>query len=188
MVKKRYYLMRHGRSEANEAGLIISNPETGCRDWGLTPEGEEQVRHSLKKSRLPEGCRIISSDFTRARETAVLAASLLQLPPPRLDIRLRERFFGDFEAQDHKHYQDVWDKDALDESHGFWNVESPRSVYERTSSLIMELEKEQETSSYLLVSHGDVLQILLCWFQSVSPRNHRSLKHLETAEIRPIDL
>jgi len=188
VVKKQYFLMRHGRSKANDAGLIISDPEAGCRDWGLTPEGEEQVRLSLEKSPLPVNCSIISSDFRRARETAELAASILQLPPPRLDMRLRERFFGDFEAKSNRHYQDIWDKDLLDENHHYRNVESPQQVMERGSDLIKELEQEEEAQSYLLVSHGDALQILLCWFQSVSPRMHRSLKHLETAEIRPIDL
>lgn len=188
MVKKCYYLMRHGRSKANDAGLIISDPETGCKDWGLSPEGREQITVALKSCALPEDLCIIASDFTRTRETAELAAELLDLAPPRLDVRLRERFFGAFEGKSNRHYQDVWDKDCLDDTHREWNVESARSVMDRTSALIKELEEEKEHSSYLLVSHGDALQILLCWFQSVPPEKHRELKHLETGEIRPIDL
>ena len=68
----RYFLMRHGESEANVADLIISYPETGCKRYGLSKQGRQQVRLSALESGLGSDTLIISSDFLRARETATL--------------------------------------------------------------------------------------------------------------------
>ncbi|MFO0765063.1 MAG: hypothetical protein U0487_03400 [Patescibacteria group bacterium] len=40
-----YYVMRHGESVLNRAGLLQSDPEEGqYESLGLTPQGEEQVK------------------------------------------------------------------------------------------------------------------------------------------------
>ncbi len=40
--------------------------------------------------------RVLTSDFTRARETAAIVHTALRLPVPvETDLRLRERFFGE---------------------------------------------------------------------------------------------
>ena len=42
-LKNRYFAMRHGQSEANAAGIIVSDPANGCPRYGLTPLGRQQV-------------------------------------------------------------------------------------------------------------------------------------------------
>lgn len=183
-MKNRYFLMRHGKSNANLAGIILSDPEEGTRLWGLCEEGREQIRRSLTDSPFSRKPDIICSDFTRTVETAELVAALLQAPEPRSDTRLRERFFGSWEKTDHSNYEMVWADDRLDGEHRNGGVESAREVQERTSSLILELEQIYSGREFLLVSHGDALQILQTWFLGVDPSRHRELEHLETAEIR----
>ena len=41
--------MRHGESEANVAGVIVSDPEQGCHGYGLTEKGRLQVLHSVAR-------------------------------------------------------------------------------------------------------------------------------------------
>jgi probable phosphoglycerate mutase len=58
----------------------------------------------------------------------------------------------------------------------------------RTSALIAELENQSNGVTYLLISHGDALQILQAAFYRRSAAHHRQLPHLQTAEIRRFEL
>lgn len=188
-LKNAYFGMRHGQSLANTQSLIVSKPENGISAYGLSEEGEEQVRKSINKAiadnRLDERLHIISSDFKRARETAEIAQALLGVQREiQLDSRLRERDFGDFELKTNDFYERSWQQDAIDPSHTLHNVESAESVMERSSALIMSLERTYQGERFLLVAHGDTLQILQTAFLKVSASKQRKMKHLETAEIR----
>ena len=93
--------MRHGESTANVEGIIVSTPENGIENYGLTDKGREQVVQSIEtaiaEKLLDENTRIISSDFKRTYETAEIANQILggkYLIEP--EPRLRERDFGNF--------------------------------------------------------------------------------------------
>ncbi len=187
-LKNSYLGVRHGQSLANCQSLIVSKPENGISAYGLSDAGKDQVRKSMNRAiadgRLDGKIRIISSDFKRARETAEIAHVMLGAQREiQLDSRLRERDFGDFELQSNHLYETAWQEDARDPSHTLNNVESADSVIERTSSLIMSLEKAYQGERFLLVAHGDTLQILQTAFLKISASKQREMKHLETAEI-----
>ncbi len=55
---------------------------------------------------------------------------------------LCERFFGDFELSSNIHYQTVWDNDAVSSTHTIDSVESPNTVMERATSLVLSLEED----------------------------------------------
>lgn len=80
-LKNAYYILRHGQSLANIRDLIISHPENGIDDFGLSDAGREQVYGAF--SRYPDAkdlnrdTLIHSSDFLRARHTARIAAEVL---------------------------------------------------------------------------------------------------------------
>ena len=116
----------------------------------------------------------------------------LQYDGFKLETRLRERFFGDFNGKSDVHYQDVWDIDCQDANHNEFNCESVNSVVKRTSELVLEIDNELEKSSQpckvILVAHGDVLQILQTAFIRKDGSVHRSLEHLETATVRQLKL
>jgi glucosyl-3-phosphoglycerate phosphatase len=191
-LKNRYFIQRHGKSEANLLGIILSDPTEGVPKYGLTDEGRAQVRASaeqaLAKGLLGAETIIISSDFKRAIETARITQEVLGAGPVTLTDRLRERSFGLHEGKSNERYQLVWDDDAKDPTHTIESVESVESVLERATSIILEQEEVCEEKTFLLVSHGDTLQILQTAFTSLGGAKHRSLPHLETAEIRELKL
>ena len=41
--------MRHGQSEANAQGIIVSDPKIGCFRYGLTALGREQAGAAAKR-------------------------------------------------------------------------------------------------------------------------------------------
>ncbi len=187
-----YYVLRHGNSLANDEELIISHPAHGVAQYGLSEEGRRQVASTitaaLRNHVLDRTTLIVASDFARTRESAEIAGTLLGTQDIILTPKLRERFFGTWEKQHHRNYQHVWDADVLDGAHKQNEVESTREVAARTISLIRDLEKAYSGRNILLVSHGDALQILQTAFERVDPARHRLLPHLETGQIRKLEL
>ena len=187
-LNNQYFALRHGESIANQKGLIVSSPENGIKNYGLSETGRKQIETSVRgNDKVKNVTQVISSDFLRTVESAAIAHQCLHSETEiQYDKKLRERFFGDHELQDNSFYQKVWDDDQLDSSHTNNNVESADAVMERTTSLVMILENEFNGESFLLVSHGDALQILQAAFRKTSASLHRSLPNLDTAEIREL--
>ncbi|MBN1500132.1 MAG: histidine phosphatase family protein [Spirochaetes bacterium] len=184
-LKNRYFAFRHGESEANTEGIIISNPETGIYEYGLSSNGRKQVQNSIENSILPDSdTKIYSSDFKRAVETAEIIKSILNVSEINISHLLRERFFGEFEKTSNKNYDKVWSEDRKNPDHNLWKVESVNSVLSRTSELIITLESRFSNMNIILVSHGDALQILQTFFLQTEAARHRDVEHLETAELR----
>ena len=102
------------------------------------------------------------------------------------DATHRQRFFGELERSSSDNYAGVWSKDAVDAGHSQNGVEPAVSVVQRACDLLLEIEKAHARTTVLLVAHGDVLQLLQTAFRGVPPERHRTLTHLETAEIREL--
>jgi len=187
-----YYALRHGRSLANRADLIVSDPADGVPQYGLTDEGRAQVARAVEDARqqygLDHSTLIVSSDFARARETAEIAARLLGVREIATTPQLRERFFGTWDKQSTSNYQNVWRDDFTNPDHKHNGVESTSEVLSRTTALIRALEEAYSGRNILLISHGDSLQILQTAFQRVASSHHRLLSHLDTGEIRQLKL
>lgn len=184
-LKNRYYIVRHGRSKANEAGIILSTPADGTAEWGLTAEGIRQAEQAAESCGLPPETVIYSSDFCRAKETAeIIHAGINASAGMTLSTNLRERFFGSWDKTPDSNYHEVWKGDRISGDNTENNVESPNQVFSRIIGLISDLEQQHTGQVILLVSHGDALQILQTGFAGIPAHQHRSLPHINTAEIR----
>lgn len=190
VLKNRYFLMRHGQSLANEAGIIVSDPNNGVEGYGLSDKGRHQVAESINYAREVLGfgpsLLIVSSDFLRCRETAELVSITFGTSNVELEPRLRERFFGELELGPNDTYERVWKKDTLNDKTGSVGAESAQDTLNRGLAVLHDLEEQFSNETILLVSHGDTLQILLTAFHDLNPGRHRELPLLETAEIRPV--
>ena len=181
----RFSVMRHGQSKANVAGIIVSRIESDRRgDYGLSELGRQQALAAARRCGLPSDTVICSSEFSRARQTAEIARVQLGAAEVAIVEALRERCFGAWEGSASANYARVWAADERDPDHADGDVESAAAVLERTTALIVELDRRYSSRDILLVSHGDPLQILQAGFLQIDPSRHRSLPALETAEIR----
>lgn len=178
-----YLLMRHGESEANVTGVIVSDPKIGCEGFGLTEHGVKQITASVHGFTGEAITRIVCSDFLRTLQTAQLVADILNLPKPEQEKGLRERFFGKWDGMSAEHYQNIWQRDEMEDQSDD-GVESPEAVLQRGFQVIEKLEQRYQNQVVLVVSHGDLLQILSTAFAGKSPKKHRSLPHHQTAEIK----
>ena len=193
-MKNKYFILRHGQSRANVAQIILSNLEDGKKEeFTLTKEGENQVKVSVENAKkvgwLDKKTIIYSSPFSRCKKTAEIAKEILGVNDDIIfDDRLRERWFGEHEQTHSSAYQKIWDADKVNSEHKEFGVESAKEVQERTLLLIKDLENKYKNKNILLISHGDVLQILQTGTKNISPALHRQIKHLETGEIRELEL
>ena len=181
-----YLGLRHGESEANKAGIVLSKPAAGIPFSGLTPVGREQVRNQLAASGLGPDTRVISSDFRRARESAEIACEVLSAAPLTLEAGLRERLFGEWEGKPNSAYDEVWAVDADDPHHTRWGVESAAAVTARLTRVVAALEAQHTGATILLVAHGDPLQLLQTAFAGLDPATHRQRPHWAPGEVRPL--
>ncbi len=183
-------MLRHGESEANEAGLIVSEPAEGIKAFGLTRLGKQQVTISVHKAKvkglLDTKVIIYSSDFKRAVETASIAKEILNCEKPHLTQALRERYFGDYDKKNYKNYAKVWARDLLRTTHNKHNVENLDNILDRATGFLIDLESKYNNETILLVGHADTLQVLQTAFDGVYPSLHR-LKPLKIAEIRELE-
>ena len=197
MMKKcnnHYLIMRHGESEANVAGLIVSDPAIGCTNFGLTDAGRRQVVASIRGYQLQNSStkqvsgrpisKVICSDFLRTTETANLSTQTLFLPAPQIEAGLRERFFGDWEGKSDIHYPEIWALDNDVQTQAAQRIESVDEVRQRGLAVIEKLDAQFSEEVILLVSHGDMLQILLTAFADIPAQQHRTLPHHAQAEIK----
>ena len=113
---------------------------------------------------------IVSSDFTRTRETAEIIHQTLQPKTPlRLDTNLRERDMGDMDLLEVSktmtpNLYELWRKDEDDINTAQHNAESVATVAVRMSSAVKSVNQEFEGKVVILVSHQDPLHILHALF------------------------
>jgi broad specificity phosphatase PhoE len=130
------------------------------------------------------------------------------IQPLTFKVELRERAFGaEYEGKSSDLYGEIWEADlkalpyekyslnAKNRNGGrkvsgsdedFRGVESVNSVQERAVDLIKYLDTAYSGLRIILVCHGDVCQILQTHFAKIEPSQHRTLKHMENAELREL--
>jgi probable phosphoglycerate mutase len=194
-LRNRYYGLRHGRSVANEQGIIVSTLANGEHAYGLTELGAGQVRASIAQALhhgvLDSSTLLYTSPFLRARESAQLAAELLAqggaASAREIEIEiadeLRERDFGAHELGPDHLYPHVWALDSADPTQGADGVEPVAAVWARTRQLIERLERQHKGATLLLVTHGDTLSITRTGLAGRSLSTHHAPPLLLTGEL-----
>jgi len=193
-----FYLVRHGQSEANVEGIIVSDPSIGTTKYTLTKRGISQATRAgvkiesifssmgFQKSQVQDNLIIICSDFARTVATAKCIAKEVGLKESNVNISiaLRERYFGDLDGQKDDQYELVWKHDNDSASHSMFGSESVNSVLLRAGNLVTELNEKYTDKVIVLVAHGDVLQILRTGFESqFPPAHHRRGEALLTGSV-----
>ncbi|KAK2960476.1 putative histidine phosphatase family protein [Blattamonas nauphoetae] len=209
-----FYCLRHGTSTAISEGKIASSPAICIENYGLTPGGQEEAKQTARtfiqqnptifSQYTKDTFHILTSDFRRASETAqIFGDELSRLfqehakanPSSTQDFGfsleseplLRERWFGDLDGTSTDNYKIIWEQDNKDESIGASGSESCVEVRARMLKLLHRIVSSlDQTKQHLVIftSHGDSLQILSTIFQKIPPGQHRTLKHLNVAELR----
>lgn len=162
-------LLRHGESEGNLAGLI-----QGQSDYPLTSTGIEQA-HRLAKQWKSMGVHfdhIISSPLQRASHTAEIISSYLNIPID-FDPAWKERNFG--LLQDQRLEEIIQRVPPVDFFHPYEaigvNGESQNELFTRAGEALLNI-LHRSVGSYLIVSHGGILNKALYVIMGITPSSH----------------
>ena len=200
--KNSYIGFRHGQSHANIAGIISSDFEIGVNGpHGLTPTGETQAKGAIGElfkavggsEKFERGdVAFIASPFSRARQTAQLAATEIEKNLGRkVDIEivdgLRERYFGEFDQRALIYYNKVWPVDQIDSQNSRYGVESVADVCQRVLSVIEDCENKYSSKVLVMTSHADTLQVLNTLFSGEDPRMFAAHR-FRNCEVRELNI
>ncbi len=152
--------MRHAESEANDAGVF-----SGHSDPALTARGRSQAAALGARLSVESIDHVVSSDLTRARQTAELIATPLGLGVDA-DARFREMNYGDWEGKTSEaisaEYGTEWE--ALLKPTADFRApggESLRELRERVHAGYRDVVDRHAEETVVVVAHGNAIQMLL---------------------------
>jgi broad specificity phosphatase PhoE len=151
----RVVLLRHGETEWSASGQHTSRTDIPLTDRGraLARETAELGRRLLRDRR---PALVLTSPRARARVTAELAG----LHPDRVDDRLVEWDYGDYEGRTTSEIRreepgwSIWD-------HGAPGGETPEQVTKRADDLLADVANDLDRGDVVLIGHGHFSRALL---------------------------
>jgi len=150
----RLLLIRHGESEGNRDRVFTRSPEVP-----LTPIGRTQARATAEFVRERYAPRLlVSSPFTRARQTAEIISDVLTLPVT-IEDELRERSYGAYAGLPYETARPEFDPRA------YWHWRPPggetlEEVAARVGSALDRIAVGANHDDVVVVSHGGVMMAL----------------------------
>lgn len=161
----RFYIVRHGESEANDQGFIA-----GHLDSPLTSLGEKQAIERAKEFSHIQFGDVFASDLLRAHKTAELLTKEHQLIVKTTE-RIRERSYGKFEGTPYdlynaalselvKEYEELLEEQKLSHRLG-GEIESEQELFERLQLFLRELSVAHPGKNILVVCHGGIMREFL---------------------------
>ena len=176
------YLMGHGADPSERYG--------GWSSYGLTEKGRAQVHNAKGNLRNMGITQIYSSDLTRAKETAEIVADELSLNITYLP-QFRESnnglLAGMLKTEAAEKYPGIY-WNALDWTETWPGGESPEQFFHRIQSAWYDFKKQIGDDTVLLVSHGGVMNIIMCLEHGIPYTNKETRFQIADAEIVQIDI
>ncbi len=158
----RYFIMRHGESSNNLTETNSTVLAGAQKEHHLTEKGKADVRASAESIKGAGVTRIVSSPFTRTKETADIAAEVFGLSGDKVstDERLREIEVGVFEGKSYKEFRNYYASIGERFTKEMEGGETYADVRRRMGSLLYELESTYTDETIVIVSHGDPLWLM----------------------------
>jgi broad specificity phosphatase PhoE len=150
----RLLLIRHGESEGNRDRVFTYTPEVP-----ITPAGRVQARTTAEYVRERyEPSLLVSSPYTRARQTAEIIGDVLALPIA-IEEDLRERSYGDYAGLSYETARPDFDPQA------YWQWRPPggetlEEVAARVGRALDRIAARAGDADAVVVSHGGVMMAL----------------------------
>jgi broad specificity phosphatase PhoE len=157
-------LVRHGETDWNRDRRIQGSTDVPLNDTGRAQAQEAAALLRVQLATSSIAPIVVSSDLSRARETAQIIAAELNLPAPRTYPALRERAYGEAEGVEASEFIRRW---------GDWHsAEIPGAepwphLRERGLSALAQVVRDARrataptAASVIVVTHGALIRELL---------------------------
>lgn len=167
------YLVRHGRTEWNEQGLL-----QGAKNSPLTPQGIEGAKRTGQKLKQIDFTAVYTSQLQRTIDTAqyILAGKNSPIIPL---AQLNEQDFGAWEGQSiaelkQTENQEFYAMQHQPEAYQALNGgETYAQLAQRVEQAIQQITQNHQQGNILIVSHGHTLRLLLALINNIPWQQHR---------------
>ncbi|MHB8634835.1 MAG: histidine phosphatase family protein [Fimbriimonadaceae bacterium] len=170
----RVYLVRHGQTAWNEAGIAQGHTDIPLDEIGLLQA--EAVAGDLAAVRVG---RILTSDLQRAAKTAEPLARALKQPAEATSL-LRERCFGSWEGMPYGDITAQFQAVAIDVGSDVNLVRAPgggesfADLWDRLDAIVAELWDARQ--NVVVVTHGGTCAVLLARLMQGSLATRQSFR------------
>jgi broad specificity phosphatase PhoE len=161
MLPQNLWIIRHGESAANlDHGLRATTPDHLVL---LSSLGEQQCLELGQhlSNQLSGQITIWTSPYARARATTALFSQALPDVCQREDVRLREQEWGNFYTTQQHHERREMLTDHSRFFYRFPEGESGADVFDRISSFLEMLARENTAQTVVLSTHGMTAMVFL---------------------------
>jgi glucosyl-3-phosphoglycerate phosphatase len=190
----RLLLWRHGRTASNAGGRFQGQLDVPLDEVGRVQakDAAEQLAAEIEAEvGTSRPCRLVSSDLSRAHETAMALGSRLGLPVTT-DAALRELSLGSWQGLTHDEVIAVdpegyaaWRSGSYESRAG--GGESRNQVAERTERAIRDYAAEQDGGVLVVASHGAALRGAVLRLIGLTPGSGHVLAPLVNAHWARLD-
>lgn len=163
------YLVRHGQTEENLAGVL-----QGHLPGRLTEKGKEQARGLIPQLAALSLDAVLCSDLQRCLDTLRIALDGRELPTEATPL-LREIDWGSLTGKPIK---------DIDFSQLPADVETKEHLYARGGQVLDLLRKHYEGKTVLVLAHGMINRSIQANIEGISRDQIRTVSKMENAEIR----
>lgn len=163
------YVARHGQDQDNLNGIL-----NGRRDEPLTTAGMSQAQElaaHINRVGLAFS-KVLASPLQRAYKTAEIITDAIELPKPEIEVDLIERDFGVMTGQPVNKIVEMCTPNILvtDKINFFLSpkgAETFPQLIDRAQRLLKKLRENYSNGSLLLVTHGDIGQMIYAAYYSL---------------------
>ena len=155
----RLYIARHGETTWNVLNKVCGRP-----DVELTEKGRQQAMELAEKVKGKGITRMLVSPLQRARMTAQLVNTYIQVPM-EIEERIIEHSFGEMEGM--RRDDPVFQEQKRNITARFPGGESVLDVAHRVYSLLDEIPAKYPGETILLVCHGAVSRVVNSYFEDM---------------------
>jgi probable phosphoglycerate mutase len=169
-------IARHGETDWNKSGIL-----QGWFDVPINDLGRAQARALAAKLANANFDAIWSSPLARARETAEIVASALQLPPPACHDGLKEKHFGAIQGIPKSELAEL-DPAMLEQilrrnpAAEFVGGESLDEFVDRVLAAFDDIGARHAGERILVVTHGWVMDVVT---RHINGQNRSTVLHLK---------
>ena len=157
------YVVRHGQTNYNLRHLCNDDPRV---DVHLTDLGEKQSQEVAKQLKSVEFAKVLISELPRTRQTAEIITQGHDLPFI-VDKRINDRKTG-CEGKTVTEFEKALGQDLFNIK--LSGGESFQEEKQRVFAFLEELKQSKENGSVLIVTHHEIVKIMVGYFNNLSDR------------------
>jgi isoleucyl-tRNA synthetase len=185
-----FWILRHGEANHIVSGTIASGIETKANASHLTEKGKKQIEESVKKLLKQLGKKkldfIISSPYTRSKETSKIVAKITKAKII-FDKRLGELNVGEFNHRKVSEYHAFFSNSLQKFEKAPVGGETLTDVKKRTLSVLLDIRQKYNNKNILISGHGDPLWMMEAVTENCTNEQSLALPYIKIGELKKIE-